>query len=202
MDKKIVCIWGDSITWGAFDKEKGGWVERLKTYIYKNSDEDIRIYNLGVSGDNTEDLLYRFECECRGRSPHVIIFSIGINDSQYIRDTSNPRVSLEDFKSNIEKLVKTAKKYSDKIAFIGIGSVDEAKTLPLNEESWKCFDNDNTNRYKLILYTTTKNLNIPYLNMDKVVDKSELEDGVHPNAKGHQKIFEKTKDFILDLINQ
>ena len=157
---------------------------------------------MGVSGDNTEDLLYRFECECRGRSPHVIIFSIGINDSQYIKDTSNPRVSLEDFKLNIEKLIKTARKYSEQIAFIGIGSVDEAKTLPLNEDSWKCYDNDNTNKYKLILYTTTKNHNIPYLNMDNVVDKSELEDGIHPNANGHKKIFEKTKDFILNLIEQ
>lgn len=29
MSKKI-CVFGASITWGAFDNEKGGWVNRLK----------------------------------------------------------------------------------------------------------------------------------------------------------------------------
>ncbi len=28
-----ICIFGDSITYGAFDTEKGGWVNRLHLYL-------------------------------------------------------------------------------------------------------------------------------------------------------------------------
>ena len=45
-----ICVFGDSITWGASDYEKGGWVERLKTYLMKNKN-DVDVYNLGVSGE-------------------------------------------------------------------------------------------------------------------------------------------------------
>lgn len=56
----IICVFGDSITWGAWDIEKGGWVQRLRNFVESSSEEYIEIYNLGVSGDNTEDLLEIF----------------------------------------------------------------------------------------------------------------------------------------------
>lgn len=42
----VICIFGDSITWGTSDSEKGGWVERLKVYFGEKYDIDV--YNLGV----------------------------------------------------------------------------------------------------------------------------------------------------------
>ncbi|MCK9378783.1 MAG: SGNH/GDSL hydrolase family protein [Candidatus Moranbacteria bacterium] len=51
------CIFGDSIIEGYYDdEEKNGWVNRLKSIF-----SDDEIYNLGISGDSTENLLNRFD---------------------------------------------------------------------------------------------------------------------------------------------
>ncbi|MBU6500990.1 MAG: hypothetical protein KGJ89_02590 [Patescibacteria group bacterium] len=107
-----ICIFGDSITWGASDTEKGGWVERLKTY-FGNKYEAI-IYNLGIPGDTTIDLLKRVESECKSRKPDLIIFSIGINDLW--RDDRTP---IKKFAENIARLHRIAKKIHQKRDFYG-----------------------------------------------------------------------------------
>ncbi|KKQ27461.1 MAG: Lipolytic protein G-D-S-L family, partial [Candidatus Magasanikbacteria bacterium GW2011_GWC2_37_14] len=98
-----ISIFGDSITWGAWDPENGGWVAQLRRYFETNENYEVDVYNLGVSGDTTNDLLIRFNTEClaRNRHPQIIIFAIGINDSQYINATDNPRTPIEKFQNNL-----------------------------------------------------------------------------------------------------
>jgi len=60
-----ILVFGDSITWGTADFEHGGWVTRL--FIELGRDFEIDVYNLGVSGDKTPDLLERFESESKSR---------------------------------------------------------------------------------------------------------------------------------------
>lgn len=78
---KRVCIFGDSITQGYNDFDNGGWADQLKIYFNKEN-PDHSFFNLGISGDNTEDLLKRFKVEVEARNPEVFIIAIGINDSQ------------------------------------------------------------------------------------------------------------------------
>lgn len=87
-------IFGSSITWGAWDKQ-GGWVQRLKSVCdnkasESNYDNYTAVYCLGVSGDNTEDLLARFDTEVKARIDEeektLLLIEIGINDSQYVLD--------------------------------------------------------------------------------------------------------------------
>ncbi|HVY54533.1 MAG TPA: GDSL-type esterase/lipase family protein, partial [Thermodesulfobacteriota bacterium] len=115
MEKQIFTF-GDSITYGAIDPE-GGWANRLRRHLddrMHDSDgkEFFMLYNLGVSGDNTNDLLARFESELKARMDEseeiIVIFAIGINDSQYVNEKSNYRVSPADFESNLGKLYKQA----------------------------------------------------------------------------------------------
>ena len=47
-------IFGDSITRGINDSEKQGWV---REYFWKKT-LDISVYNYGISGDNSEDLVF------------------------------------------------------------------------------------------------------------------------------------------------
>jgi len=101
---KTICIFGDSIAWGAVDPENGGWVAQLRRYFETNN-YDIAVYNQGVSGDNTDDLSARFKIECEAREPQIIIFAIGINDSQYVKIEDNPRISLEKFQNNLVELI-------------------------------------------------------------------------------------------------
>ncbi len=71
-----ICIFGDSITWGACDYEKGGWVERLKIYFLEHTD-NIEVYNLGVSDDDSNSFqCYGIKGKARRMARWRITFSI------------------------------------------------------------------------------------------------------------------------------
>ena len=194
-----ICIFGDSITWGAVDPENGGWVAQLRRY-FETNDYDISVYNQGISGDNTDDLLARFEVECKAREPQIIIFAIGVNDSQYVKTKDNPRVSLEKFQNNLVKLINQARNFSDKIAFIGLTAVEDEKLMPIPwSDEEKFYDNDNVAKYNSIIEKVSSEHNLPFLNLLDLLEPKHLDDGLHPNTEGHKKMFLKVKDFLLSI---
>jgi len=186
----IICIFGDSITWGFFDPEKGGWVQRLRSFIESSKEEDIEIYNLGIAGDNTEDLLKRFKSECEARLPNKILFGIGANDSQYILTKDNPRVPIKEFEENLESLISQAKKFTDDIIFVGLTPVEESKTKPIPWNKQKFYDNDNISKYNSVIKSVAEKYNLQFIDIEGVLGLDDLYDGLHPNSAGHQKIFE------------
>lgn len=135
-----ICIFGDSIAWGASDYEKGGWVERLRVYFGEKYNIDI--YNLGVSGDATEDLLVRVENELKVREPNIIVFAIGVNDTQFVHSANSNRISEGDFRNNVGKLYVIAKKFTPEIIFVGLTPVDESKTEPIPWNTDKTYTNE------------------------------------------------------------
>jgi len=203
-----ILAFGDSITYGACDKE-GGWVTRLRKFLdIKNISlpkSDFTIYNLGVSGDTAEDLLERFEFETKQRSKEneetIFIFAIGVNDSQFIHSQNGLRFSPQKFQDNIQKLVKIAKKFSSKIIFVGLFPVDESKTNPTPWNKDKSYKNKDVQKNNEIIKTICKENDINFVEiydrLTKVNYKSLLEDGLHPNSKGHEKIFEIVKDQLI-----
>lgn len=198
---KTYLIFGASITYGAWDKE-GGWVQRLRKCLEK--DQEILIYNLGVSGDNTEDLLERFESETKSRlredTSIEIIFDIGINDSQFIHSKGRNSIPEDKFKNNIHKLIELARKYSSKIIFIGLTPVDEAKTCPIEWNKNKSYKNEYIKKYNNLIKLICKENNIPFIDIFsewvKLNYKKLLEDGLHPNTEGHKLIYERIKEFL------
>ncbi len=196
-----ICVFGASITWGAVDPEHGGWVGRLKTFLDLERNFEIDVYNLGVSDDKSTDLLKRFDVECKAREPNIILISIGINDSQYINDKNNLRTPPEEFKSNIQKLIKIGQAFTSKIVFVGFNPVDESKTMPIPWSSEKYYTNENVKKYNNIVESVCEENSLPFVEIFeewmKLNYKELLEDGLHPNPKGHQKIFEAVKDFLI-----
>lgn len=192
-----ICVFGDSITWGASDNEKGGWVERLKSYYMKNRDDlRIRVYNLGMSGDDTDDLLKRFESEATIRKPNFIIFAIGINDSQYIWTKDNHRVSLDKFENNISELTKIARKITDKIMFIGLTRVDESRTMPTPWNTERYYDNESIEKYDAVIRKFSEKNRLDYISMKEIIKIADLEEGLHPNSEGHEKMFKAVLEAI------
>ena len=63
---KVMVVCGDSITYSRGDSE-GGWVQRLRKFIDKKKNFSYTIYNLGISGNKTSDLLKNFEFEVKNR---------------------------------------------------------------------------------------------------------------------------------------
>lgn len=198
-----VLIFGDSITWGAYDPEQGGWATRLRNYFESEDSPpcyreagDVLIYNLGISGDTTVDLLNRIEVEAKSRKPNLIIFAIGINDAQFIHSTNGLRVSLDEFQQNLAKLLAIAKKFTNKIIFIGLTRVNESKTNPIPWKTDKSYTNENIARLDNAIEKFCENNKLKFVPMDNVLQNEDLFDGLHPNAEGHTKIFERMKSEI------
>ncbi len=190
-----ILIFGDSITWGAYDPEQGGWATRLRNY-FEEQDEDVDVYNLGISGDTTADLLERIEVEAKSREPNLIVFAIGINDAQFIHSTNGLRVSLDEFQQNLAKLLSTAKKFTDKAAFVGLTRVDESKTTPIPWNTDKSYTNENIERLDNAIEKFCEDNKLKFIPMKSVVGNDDLIDGLHPNTAGHIKMFERMKSEI------
>ena len=207
-------VFGASITAGAWDQEYGGWVDRLKIYLYG---DDFRIktkdglttystMNLGIGGDTTKYLLKRFDNETKQRisddfkrNQHdIIIFAIGTNDSNYSESEDNTEVKPDDFKKNLNTLLNKAHKYTKRVLFVGLTKVDESKTAPIPWIKDLYYTNKNIQQYNKILKDFCQDNNTLFINMFDLLNKKDLIDGLHPNSKGHQKMFERVKDFLIE----
>ena len=201
-----ILIFGDSITYGAWDVMRGGWADQLKVFCMKreleNPEFDYSVYNLGISGDNTDDLLERFEFEIKQRmklkEKTTIIFAIGLNDSQI----GNIGISFEKFKKNINKLTSTSLKFSSKVIFIGLNPIDDSKTNPIPWDKNMFYTNERIEKYNNIIKSVCEENSIYFIDMFDEFNKTDykelLEDGLHPNLEGHQKMFEIVRDFLVE----
>jgi len=195
---KTICVFGDSIAWGAWDTEKGGWVERLKLFLWAK-DPNTEVYNLGISGDTTADILRRFDIEAEAREPDVIIFAIGVNDDIVKKSDGNNLVEIGQFEKNIREFIKKARKFASDIIILGSQRVDETKTTPIPWKQDYFYYNEEIQKYDKKLQEITRQENVQYIPMFDLLNNEDLEDGLHPNPQGHQKIFEKVKDAIVKL---
>lgn len=198
-----IYVFGDSITYGAGDYELGGWVNRLRL-ILENDGSEIyyNVFNLGISGEETRETSERFESELRVRYDmyvdNIIIFAIGINDTLDV--CGKDEVPLEDFKNNITNLINKAKKYSNKILFIGLTKVNESLVAPLPWNLEKSYFNEKIIKYDREIEKICLENNIYYLKIFDLLTNDDLIDGLHPNEIGHQKLCDKVLEKISEFI--
>lgn len=205
-----ILVFGDSISYGAWDLE-GGWVARLRKFLDRKVLESgfefyYLIYNLGISGDTSEDLSERFEFETRQRLKEkettIIIFAVGGNDSGFSQGLNSLRISPERFQDNLGYLISFAQKYSSDVIFLGLAPVDESKTTPISWNADVYYKNEYIANYNEIIKSVCKKNKVYFIDIFDTLKNLDyenlLEDGAHPNADGHQKIFEIVKDFLLE----
>lgn len=196
-----IIAFGDSITYGFWDKE-GGWVARLRKYLEKKvwvADENWYVYNLGNPGDTSREILNRFKSETNARlnnTPVIFIFAVGTNDSQLLLQENNRvKITLNEYRENLQKIIKTGQEYSSQIIFLGLTLVKNNRT---DEES--VYKNKNIKKYDQVLKEICAANNVYYIDIisrwKKQNYKTLLEDGLHPNSKGHKIIFETVKTFL------
>ncbi|MFZ3076839.1 MAG: GDSL-type esterase/lipase family protein [Candidatus Aenigmatarchaeota archaeon] len=178
------------------------WVTRLRKFV--NEKEETSIFNLGIVGDTTKDLLKRLDCECKAREPDIIIIRIGGNDSRFNNKTEDSvETPAKEFEKNIHKIIRVCKKYTEKIIFVGEMPANESRTMPTIWSNTEYFTNKSIRKYDGIIKYVCKKENVPFLELfddwlkidyKKLLDKK---DGLHPNSEGHKIIFETVKDFLL-----
>ncbi|HUC38771.1 MAG TPA: GDSL-type esterase/lipase family protein [Candidatus Acidoferrum sp.] len=205
-----VLVFGDSITYGAWDNN-GGWVQRLREPIdIKNLvDADVAyfVYNLGVVDETSTGILKRLELEMAARryvneeQERIVLFNFGLNDSALIKEKEH-RVPKKQFEENLIKLIELAKKDADKVIFIGPTPVDESRANPTAWDPDKGYQNKYVREYNEIIQRVCKIKNIPFLEVfDKMLRleyTSLLEDGLHLSPAGHLVLYEFVRKFLED----
>lgn len=194
---KTYCIFGDSIAQAAYAKT--GWVELFKQFLEEKYQGDfINVFNLGVGGNTSEDLLKRFENESSVREPTEIIFSIGNNDSGYFGVPVKPITEESKFALNLEDLIKKAKKFSQKITFIGLVLGDDSILQPFPGSSTnKAYSRERVKAYDEIVKDVSEKNGCRFIKVMDKLDFSDFQDGLHPNEQGHRKMFEVIKNYFL-----
>lgn len=205
---RIVVFW-DSISEGYNDHEMGGWVNRLKTdymgrYLYERM-----VMNYGISAYTSENIINSFDAFFNAvsrREPwkekeSIVIFAFGINDSAEFKWSWNKRVSLSKFKNNIEVLIEKcqSEKLVQQVIFIGNINVDES-IINLSPEGEHNFHNSEIQKYNAVINLYSQKYDYLFLDLFWCMRSEDLYDGLHPNLKGHEKIYEKVKDYLEEKI--
>lgn len=193
-----ILFFGDSITQGFWGID-GGWVEIIRKYYDKRAVNNLQdnkepeIFNLGISGDTTRNLLIRIEHEVQVRiwesEPVMVVIAVGTNDNVFEGDKQ--WVPREEFKKNLQEIVDKVKPLAKHIVLVGNTACDEKLTMPV---SWGNFNysNDELSRSEKDIASVAKINSLPYIPMfEKFKAKldageSLLADGLHPNDNGHQ----------------
>ena len=179
-------IFGDSIGCGEGDPH-GGWAKLLG--------QKYSIKNLSIDGATTNDYLKNFPTDIDKNL--TIIIALGINDSAYNHQVEHCWVILPRFKQNLIQLIKLARKYTQKIIFVGPAPVDQLKVDPAPWAPDLSYKNNLIKQYsetikvicqkeKLRFIDLFNNLRPDYIHF--------LDDGVHPNHAGHEMIFAMIKN--------
>lgn len=203
-----VLIFGDSITQGFWDIE-GGWVSRIRKHydqqMIDGTDNDPpTIFNLGVSGNSSDDVLARFENETKARATEEIAFvvAIGVNDAR-----TKAGVNYSDpnrYKQNLSEILRLAKQHSSKILFVGLTPCVEERSNPV---SWgdTGYTNGRIKEFDDALRQFCEEEQVLFVEVFEPFAKAEAEtellpDSLHPNDEGHQLVADLVLPKLQDLL--
>lgn len=162
--------------------------------VQRETDPYFTVYNLGINGDTSAGLIQRFERETVVRfvraERNIVLFSIGINDCVLI-DDRDYNVAPEEFRNNMAALISLARKFGH-IVIVGLHKVEETRTTPIPWHKRWYYRNASIQMYDAALREVAAQEKVTFIDLLPLfsADYYELlDDGLHPNAEGHQKIF-------------
>lgn len=208
-----VLIFGDSITEGYWDSQ-GGWADRLKQWSYRrdlsanNIGSGHSIINLGISANTTTEILARIESDSIvrkvDRGDAVFVLAIGINDSRAEDEPTNYRFEINEFQSNMTKIIEIIKRWTNDIILVGLTPVDESLASPIYGNIF--YNNERISEFNSVIGKLAVNNDLKYVDifeaMSKLDYKSMMSDGLHPNDAGHEWIAEQVKPHLMKMLGK
>ena len=195
---KVLAI-GDSLVYGYGDWSGGGWVDRLRRqWMHPNASGNV-LYNLGVRGDKTAQVLDRLEGEflsrgeLRNRTPDRLILSVGANDTPRIgRPDGRIMTDRGLYVSAMADLLNRAQDFCPTI-FVGMVPV-----VPERMPFLGClyYNRADQHCYKEIARRACEVRGIPYFDCfelwlsrgDAWIAARMGDDGLHPNELGYESL--------------
>lgn len=202
---------GDSITYGIGDFESGGWSAMFKNFIVNKDDSKVcnnYVHVAGYPGATSSDILnkidYIYNSFKHEEFKNIVILSIGVNDTQEFN--GNNKNSIEQYKSNIENIAKYVIERDAELVILGLTRIESDEKFLwkpnkyYNNEVISEYDRDleAISKFDSELEEFCKENKIKYISMQDVLQKEDFIDGLHPNKKGHRKIFERIVDNIQE----
>ncbi len=176
-----ICFLGESFVNGTGDPQCLGWTGR----ICMNANQkgyDITYYNLGIRRETSTELKNRWFKEVSYRLPKEydgrVVFSFGANDTTM--ENGKTRVPINQSIENIYSILSEAKQLYPVLMVSPAPCGDREQNQKIANLSQEFF-------------VVCQQLNIPYLNVFSILEKSSIwideasnNDGAHPRAAGYQ----------------
>lgn len=171
---------GDSIVGGGIDPAFGGWVNRLKIKSMSLNRGD-HVFNLGLGGNTSRDILARAPGEIAARVKHVrnVIIGTGTNDM-------NLEMPLTEFSGNLTALADLCAGHGLRTFFIGLFQRTDRDAAV------------QTAAYDGVIQEVCRKSGATYIATADIITPADLCDGVHPDARGHAKIAVRVATFMQD----
>jgi len=162
--------------------EESSYPYLIDTYLEAEGIDWI-VINAGVSGDTTAGGLRRLPWLLKSE-PDVVFVALGANDG--LRG-----IDLRETKKNLKEIIRILKKEDVKVLLSGM-------ELPTNYgESYR-------KKFRKVYSTLAKKEKIPFypflLKDVAMIPKLNLSDGIHPNAKGQERIAKNVYTFLKPLL--
>lgn len=195
---KTIVFFGDSITDTCKLRDVnypygGGYVNMIKTEIDISYPQlNIKIFNEGISGNKTEDLISRID-DVLNKKPNIVFLLIGINDIWHPYD-NNITPNMDDIVNRIDMIVKKIKGINSEIVLL------TPFLFPTNthfEGLMPAFNSLLKNLYEYV----DKN-NLEFIDTYSILKNSNsldlTKDSIHPTIYGHGIIAQS----ILNYLNK
>ena len=179
--EKILML-GDSLTEGYGVSEEHAYPKVLEGLIV-DSGKDYQVINGGVSGSTTASGTSRLRWFLKAK-PKLVLIALGANDG--LRG-----VKLSQSKKNLKSIIELAQKSNITVVLAGM-------RIPPN------YGEDYTKQFQKLyidLASEYKVKRIPFLLKDiAAIKELNIEDGIHPNRKGHKIMANTVYKYIKEYL--
>lgn len=198
--RKLVAL-GDSGVYGWGDPDQGGWCERLRRHWMELPGGPV-LYNLGVRGDGLERLAARLRSEVirrgelRRQVPQGILIGIGLNDLARVgRPDGRHQLAPDAFLFGLRQLLEDARTLAP-VHVVGLTPVLEEQ-MPFAGLLW--YGLEEARRYEALVEEACLGADVAFLPLlesllaDPHWSQLLCSDGLHLNADGHRRVYERVR---------
>lgn len=196
-NNKTIVFFGDSITdtCKTFSKEHpfgAGYVSMIKTeFDVSYPSLNIKVFNEGISGNKTTDLINRFDQDVKSKNPDIIFLLIGINDVWHVYDEGEIP-NIDEIIERIDFIINRSKEIGSEIVLL-------TPFLFPTDEYFKGLIPE-FNRLLDAMYKYINTNNIKHIDLYKIMNKSLIlpitKDSIHPTLYGHGIIAEAIINYL------
>ncbi len=181
-----ILLLGDSIT--------HGW-ETTGSEVADEYFSDYSIYNIGYSGDRTENVLWRFNHgEIDGISPELAVLMIGTNNTGHRQDP--PECTAEGIETILDEMEqKLPDTHVLLLAIFPRGESPDDELRELNEEI-----NTRIREFDSRENVTFANINDIFLTEEGILTEEIMPDELHPNEHGYELWAEEMIEIMDQLL--